>query len=77
MDGGGRFVRPVNDALLENAPVQGSAGLERLLADIRESEEFADKALASREPSDFHNHTAFAALLPTPIGENTGVTVAA
>lgn len=49
----------LNDVLLENAPVDGSAGMERLLADIREGEEFADKALARRDSSGFHSHTAY------------------
>ena len=52
----------MNDILLENLPVEGLPAAESLLADIGQSEEFAKMALAARDTSAFHAHTAYAAL---------------
>lgn len=52
----------MNDILLENAPVEGPAGIEGLLADIRESEQFAEKALVEGDSSSFYAHTAYSDL---------------
>jgi hypothetical protein len=52
----------MNDILLESAPVEGPAGIERLQADIRESEQFAEKALADGDTSSFYAHTAYSGL---------------
>jgi hypothetical protein len=52
----------LNDVLLENAPVEGPQEKESLLADIRESEEFAARASAVGDTATFQAHTAYIAL---------------
>lgn len=52
----------LNDILLENAPLGGPAGIERLIADIHESEQFAERALVQGDASSFYAHTAYSDL---------------